>query len=72
MQNKPDQFLSFKSLLERALHDSTRNSVYPSRLNARTNPRDSRPKAVKAQEHTKWASDGTHAPLHAFHLFKQH
>ena len=66
MQNKPDQFLSFKSLLERALHDSTRNSVYPSRLNARTNPHDSIPKAVKAQEHTKRASDGTHASSACF------
>ena len=59
MQDKPDQFLSFKSLLEKALHDSTRNSVYPRRLSARTSPHDSRSKAVKAQEHTKLASDGT-------------
>ena len=59
MQDKPDQFLSFKSLLEKALHDSTRNSVYPHRLGACTSPHDSRSKAVKAQEHTKLASDGT-------------
>lgn len=55
IQDEPDQVLSFKSYLERASCDSTRNSEYLRSLKGHINAQAFRSKVIKAKAHTKLA-----------------